>query len=111
MGVFRGDGADLLPDNCPAMVSTPDAHEPKLVAAFAEYVQARGIFVDPARVRRPQDKARVENQVPYVRESWFAGEQFRDLWETRHYAEQWCRETAGGRIYGTTRRVPPSVPT
>jgi transposase len=106
---FGAMARTLLPDNCSAMVSTPDAHEPKLVVAFAEYVQARGIFVDPARVRRPQDKARVENQVPYVRESWFAGEQFQDLWEARHYAEQWCRETAGGRIHGTTRRVPREV--
>ena len=99
----------LLPDNCTAMVAVPDAHEPKLVAAFAEYVQTRGIFVDPARVRRPQDKARVENQVPYVRESWFDGERFGDLAEARRSAEQWCRETAGGRIHGTTRRVPREV--
>jgi hypothetical protein len=41
------------------------------VAAFLDDVQARGIFVDPVRIRCPKDKARVENQVPYVRESWF----------------------------------------
>jgi transposase len=103
---FGAMARTLLPDNCKAMVSTPDAHEPKLVAAFAEYVQARGIFVDPARVRRPKDKARVENQVPYVRESWFEGEDFQELSEMRRSAEVWCRETAGGRIHGTTRRVP-----
>jgi transposase len=99
----------LLPDNCSAMVAKPDAHEPRLTTAFAEYVQVRSIFVDPARVRRPQDKARVENQVPYVRESWFDGEQFGDLEEARRHAEHWCRETAGGRIHGTTRRVPREV--
>jgi Mu transposase, C-terminal domain len=54
-------------------------------------------------------KARVENQVPYVRESWFDGEQFLDLYHIRQSAEQWCRETAGGRIHGTTRKVPREV--
>jgi hypothetical protein len=33
-----------------------------------------GIFVDPARVAHPRDKARVERQVQYVRGGWFAGE-------------------------------------
>ena len=52
--------------------------------AIASYIEkTRGIFVDPARVRRPKDKARVENQVPYVRESWFDGETFADLDDAR----------------------------
>ena len=47
-----------------------DALSPTLADAFVDYVQARGVFVDPARVRSPQDKPRVENQVAFVRESW-----------------------------------------
>ncbi len=31
---------------------------------------------DPARVRSPQDKPRVERVVPYVRNNFFAGEVF-----------------------------------
>jgi hypothetical protein len=49
---------------------------PTIVDAFADYTQARGLFIDAARVASPKDKGRVENQVAYVRESWFAGEQF-----------------------------------
>jgi hypothetical protein len=80
------------------------------VASFLDYVQARGIFVDPARVRSPKDKARVENQVPYVRESWFDGESFPGgLDDARRSAEHWSREIAGTRIHGTTRKVPREV--
>ncbi|MBK6520255.1 MAG: hypothetical protein IPG04_40560 [Polyangiaceae bacterium] len=50
------------------MIRRPDALDARLVDAFLDYVQARGLFVDPARVRSPKDKPRVENQVPYVRE-------------------------------------------
>ncbi len=96
----------IVPDNMKAIVKTPDALSPVLVAAFLDYVQARGIFVDPARIRSPQDKPRVENQVPYVRESWFDGETFTGLGDARQSAETWCRDVAGARVHGTTRQVP-----
>jgi transposase len=96
----------LVPDNMKAIVKDADALNPTLVAAFLDYSQARGIFVDPARIRSPKDKPRVENQVPYVRESWFDGETFADLDDARRSAEHWCRETAGQRVHGTTRKVP-----
>jgi hypothetical protein len=54
-------------------------------------------------------KPRVENQVAFVRESWFAGEEFRDLEEARQQAAYWSAETAGRRIHGTTRQVPRDV--
>lgn len=96
----------IIPDNTKAMIKDPDALAPTLVAAFLDYVQARGIFVDPARVRAPKDKARVENQVPFVRESWFDGETFDGLDDARSSAEDWCRNIAGARVHGTTCQVP-----
>jgi hypothetical protein len=96
----------LVPDNMAAMVSLADPLSPTLVASFQDYTQTRGIFVDPARVRAPRDKARVENQVAYVRESWFDGETFRTLAEARRSAAAWARDVAGRRVHGTTRQVP-----
>jgi hypothetical protein len=94
-------------DNATSMVVRADAQSPTLQRAFAEYAQSRGVFADPARVRHPRDKARVENQVPYVRERWFEGETFSgDLAVVRAHAATWCREVAGERVHGTTRRKP-----
>jgi len=87
----------------------PDALSATLVSAFLDYVQTRGIFVDPARIRSPKDKPRVENQVAYVRESWFDGETFTDLDDARESAAQWSRDVAGLRVHGTTRQVPREV--
>jgi len=106
---FGAMAKGILPDNTPGIVKDPDALNPILVPSFLDYVQARDIFVDPARIRSPRDKARVENQVPYVRESWFDGETFQGLEDARRSAEYWCRETAGGRVHGTTRQVPREV--
>lgn len=96
----------LVPDNMSAMISTADPLAPTIVAAFQDYVQARGLFVDPARVRAPKDKGRVENQVSFVRESWFDGETFLSLEDARRHAEHWARDIAGARVHGTTRKVP-----
>lgn len=99
----------LVPDNPTSMVVGADPTCPRLNEVFAEYVQARGIFVDPARVARPRDKARVERQVQYVRDNWFAGEPFETIALSRQSAESWCRDVAGTRVHGTTRNVPREV--
>ena len=94
-GFFGGVFATVIPDNLSAVVDDADPLEPRLNQAFVEYAQARGFRVDPARVRRPQDKPRVERTVPFVRNSFFAGETFVDLADAQRRAEAWCRERAG----------------
>ena len=99
----------LVPDNMSAIVAKADPLSPTITPAFLDYAQARGIFVDAARVRSPRDKGRVENQIAYVRESCFDGESLTSLGDARRHAEWWSREVAGGRVHGTTRRVPREV--
>ena len=89
-----------------SIVTGADRLEPRLNEAFVEYAQARGFHVDPARVRSPQDKPRVERTVPFVRNSMWAGETFIDLADAQRHAEQWCRVRAGERIHGTTQCPP-----
>lgn len=101
-GVFRV----LIPDNLKAIVTAADGIAPRLNAGFVEYAQARGFVIDPARVRHPQDKGRVERSVQYVKTSLFAGEEFQLLSEAQEAAQRWCRQTAGTRIHGTTRQRP-----
>ena len=51
----------------------------------------------------------MENSVRYVRERFFKGETFIDLEDVARRALVWCREVAGRRLHGTTRRVPLEV--
>jgi transposase len=104
-GVFR----TLIPDNLAAVVDGADALEPRFNQAFIEYAQTRGFKIDPARVRSPQDKPRVERQVQFVRGSFFAGETFVDLADAQRRAETWCRERAGMRVHGTIQARPAEV--
>jgi transposase len=104
---FEGVVKRVVLDNATSMVVRASSTEPELNRSFREYADARGFLVDPARVRSPKDKPRVENQVAYVRERWFAGETLpSDLPQIRRHAEAWCRDVAGARVHGTTRKVP-----
>ena len=64
---FGGVFAVVIPDNMATIVERRDATEPRFNQAFVEYAQARGFLIDPARVRTPTDKPRVERTVPFVR--------------------------------------------
>ncbi len=106
---FGGVFATVIPDNMAAIVDGADAIEPRLNQAFVEYAQARGFHVDPARVRHPKDKPRVERAVPFARGSFFAGETFIDLGDAQRRAVEWCQVRAGLRVHGTTQARPAEV--
>ena len=101
-GVFRV----LRPDNTKAIVCTPDSLNPRITEAFLEYAQARGFHVDPARVRKPKDKARVERSVRDVRDDCFGGEVLRTLEQARDRAQRWSANEYGQRRHSTTQRMP-----
>ena len=73
---------------------------------WLDYAQHVGFGTDPARVRSPQDKPRVERAVQYVRGNFWAGESFTDLADAQARVETWCRDRAGMRIHGSTARRP-----
>ena len=109
VGVLRRRVRTVIPDNMTTIVDEADALEPRLNQAFVEYAQSRGFVIDPARVRSPQDKPRVERPCRSCATSFFAGETFVDLADAQRRAELWCRERAGMRIHGTTQQRPAEV--
>ena len=106
---FGGMFKVLIPDNLKPVVDKADRLEPRWNREWLEYAQARGLVVDPARVRSPQDKGRVEAGVKFVQVSFFAGEQFAGIADAQCRAEDWCRVRAGMRVHGTTRQRPAEV--
>jgi len=103
---FGGMFEVVIPDNMKPIVDRADPCDPRFNVGFLEYAQARGFTADPARVRHPKDKPRVERMVPYARDSFFAGEDFQSLEEAQEAAEVWCRTQAGERRHGTTQKHP-----
>jgi len=96
----------LIPDNTKAIVQTADPLEPLLNEVFLEYAQARGFHIDPARVRKPKDKGRVEKSVRDTREDCFGGEHLWTLEQARERGLEWARHEYGMRRHSTTQRLP-----
>src|SRR3954452_768934 len=101
-GVFRV----LVPDNLTPVVTKADGLDPRFNETFVEYAQSRGFVIDPARVRTPTDKPRVERMVQFVRSSFWNGETFIDLTDAQTRVEAWCAGRAGMRTHGTTQCRP-----
>jgi hypothetical protein len=103
---FGGIFKVLIPDNTSAIITQADPLAPRITPAFLEYAQARGFQIDPARVRHPRDKGRVERAVQTVRDDCFAGEILTTLEDARTHAVHWCREDYGLRRHSRTQRAP-----
>lgn len=82
LAYFGGVPAKIVPDNARAVVSKPCRYEPELNPAYTAFAQHYGCAVVPARVRKPKDKALVENAVQIVERQLYPAllkQQFFDL--------------------------------
>lgn len=106
---FGGVPKRLVPDNLTAGILKADRYDPRLNRAYGELARYYGCLIDPARVRHPKDKPRVERTVQYARDSFFVGRDFATLAQMRQDARRWALEVAGPRVHGTTGEVPLTV--
>jgi hypothetical protein len=94
---FGGVPARLVPDNLRTGVDRTDLYDPKINRSYAELATHYGTLVDPARSRKPRDKARVERPMPYVRDSFWRGREFTSLTQMQSAARVWSTDVAGTR--------------
>lgn len=106
---FGGVVRRLVIDNLTPAVKKADRYDPIFQRTFEEYARYRGFIIDATVPAHPTGKPRVERGVPYARESFFRGEDWRDLEHAQRQAVLWCLHTAGTRVHGTTRKRPLAV--
>jgi hypothetical protein len=106
---FGGVFAVLIPDNLKPVIAAADAVNPRFTQGWLDYAGHGGFLTDPARVRSPKDKPRVERAVQYVRRNFWDGETFTSIEQAQQAATTWCAGTAGTRIHGTTCARPVEV--
>jgi transposase len=97
MEFFGGVPARLVPDNLKTGVDRPDLYDPRINRSYAELAAHYGCLVDPARSRKPRDKAQVERPMPYIRDSFWRGREFLSLEQMQADAVRWSADVAGQR--------------
>lgn len=106
---FGGAVRRLVPDNLAAGVDRPDLYDPKINRAYGELAAHYGALVDPARAAKPKDKPRVERPMPYVRDSFWRGRDWRDEAHMQADALRWCMDVAGRRHHRSLEGAEPLV--
>ena len=106
---FGGVPGRVVPDNLKTGVIKADLYDPKLNRAYAELAGHYGFLIDPARARKPKDKARVERPMPYVRDSMWRGRTWAGLGDMQSGALSWCTGVAGRRAHRGLEGAAPLV--
>jgi hypothetical protein len=101
-----GVPATILLDNLKPGVVKADIYDPTINRAYGELERHYGFVADPAKVRQPRHKGKVERLVPVVRKGFLAGRSFLDIDQANERVLHWCREEIGLEIHGTTKRRP-----
>ena len=84
-------------------------YDPKINRSYAELGTHYGLLIDPARIFKPKDKARVERPMPYVRDSFWRGREFSSLEQMQTDALRWSTEVAGRRACRPLGGAAPAV--
>ena len=106
---FGGIPKRIILDNLKAGVIRPDLYDPQFNRAYREMAEHYNTFLDPARVRSPKDKGKVERDVQTGREKF---KELTALYPTLTPAElnkktqDWLRHGYGMTKHGTTQRMP-----
>ncbi len=102
---FGGVTRVLTIDNLKDGVLKPDIYDPVLNRAYADLAEYYKTFIDPCRIASPQDKGKVERDVPTVREFYrkiitlYPSATIGDL---NGHAREWLVQEYGARPHGST---------
>ena len=96
----------IVPDNLKAAIVHASFTEPLAQRAYRECATHYGFLIDPHPPRTPQHKGKVESGVHYVKRNFLAGRDPAPTDALNHLLAQWCAETAGQRLHGTTKTPP-----
>lgn len=114
LNYFGGTPREILFDNMPQVVNRclreghPHQLERELVPEFTSFADYYGFDIVLARIRRPQEKGKVERLVGYFKDSFtpFLDKKTgHDLIELNALARQWC-DKVNSNVHGTTGEKP-----
>jgi hypothetical protein len=98
--------ATVLLDNLKAGVISPDIYDPTINLVYADLEKHYKFIADPAKVRTPAHKGRVERSVPIVRQQLIAGRHYSDIVAANDYAKGWGKDEIAHRVTRTTGETP-----
>jgi hypothetical protein len=103
---FGGVPGRVLLDNLKAGVIKADIYDPTINRTYAELEKFYGFIIDPAKIRKPEHKGKVERSVIMVKQQLVAGRKYANLEEASDKALFWCKEDNAHKVTRTTGKTP-----
>lgn len=94
---FQGVPRDLLYDNLKSAVLERRGDAIRFNPKLLEFAAHHRYMPKPVNVARGNEKGRVERGIRYIRDSFFAGREWKDLDDLNVQAQEWCRGIAQDR--------------
>jgi transposase len=95
-------------DNLKSAILEANFYEPVYQELYRNFASYYGFHPLPCRVRKPNDKGKVESGIKYVKGNFFAGRQFKDEYDLQERLKKW-NQRINQRTHGTTRKIPQEV--
>jgi transposase len=103
---FRGVPQVVKIDNLKAGILEAHFYEPIYQRLYKQFSDHYGFYALPCRVRKPQEKGKVESGIKYIKNNFFAGRQFKTWEDIRGQLQEWINNYCHERIHGTTKEKP-----
>lgn len=103
---FGGIPAVVRIDNLKAAVLEANFYQPVYQSLYKQYADYNNFQIIPCRVRKPQEKGKVESGIKYIKNNFFAGRKFNSFASLQAQLKDWLNNKCNMRIHGTTRKVP-----
>lgn len=110
LAFFGGCTAASIFDNMKTVVLSHAPPATRFNGRFLEYARCRGGFaVTACNVKKPHEKGRVERPIGFVRDRFWPGRRFSDLFDLNRQAFEWRDTFANHRVHEVTGKVPALV--
>lgn len=106
---FGGVPLTVKIDNLKAGVITPNFYEPTIQRQYAEFLKYYGSAPITARIRRGQDKGKVEAGVKYVKNNFLKRIEHKCFYQLEKDLLNWTNNICNKRLHGTTKKIPYDV--
>jgi hypothetical protein len=105
---FGGVPRKMVTDNLKAAIVRHawDGSDVEAGKSFRELAEHYGFLIAPTRPYSPHLKGKVESGVHFVQRNFMGGRSLTSLSQANRQVREWCEESAGLRIHGTTKKQP-----
>lgn len=103
---FGGAPQRVKIDNLKSAIINASFYEPVFQNHYANLANYYDFEIIPCRVRKPQEKGKVESGIKYIQNNFFAGRKFDSFDILQKDLKNWLDNYCNTRIHGTTKEKP-----